>query len=89
MAKKENQYEAIANLLAADLVSIVNGMPESPTAPGKVKLTGEEQRLKYQQMRDDPQAWADIVAKHGREGAFLYWKEMEHKGYGDETSNSA
>lgn len=75
----KNPFDAILEQLVGNLVLTVNSMPVAGTVAGKVKLTKSEQQARYQAMRDDPQAWAQIVAQHGRDGAFSYWKKMEQQ----------
>jgi len=78
-AKVVNQFDTILNQLVGSLVRSVNEMPEAQAMAGKVKLTRAEQQARYLQNRDNPAFWNDIVAKHGRDGAFTYWQTMEKK----------
>ena len=82
-----NQFDVILNQLVGSLVRSVNEMPEAQAMAGKVKLTKAEQQARYQQERDNPSFWNDIVAKHGREGAFTYWQTMEKKNAPTETTS--
>jgi hypothetical protein len=79
MPKPENEFDALLRQLTGNLVMTVNSMPQAPSVAGKVKLTKAEQVARYQANKDNPGFWNDIVAKHGKEGAYLMWKDMSEK----------
>jgi len=74
-----NQFDTILNMLVGSLVRSVNEMPEAQAMAGKVRLTKAEQQARYLQNRDTPAFWNDIVAKHGKTGAYEFWREMERR----------
>jgi hypothetical protein len=81
--QQKNQFDQILEQLVGNLVLTVNSMPVAGAMAGKVKLTKAEQRARYLQNRDTPAFWNDIVAKHGKNGAYEYWKQMSEKEQGN------
>lgn len=48
-------------------------------APGTKQVPDQEQVKQYLQMRNNDQAWQQIIQQHGLMGALTYRKEMEKK----------
>jgi hypothetical protein len=90
---QRDEWTAIINAAADELVKSVNGLPEATTPPyGKVKLTREEQQAMYHENKDNPAYWQKVVAAHGTEGAYKLWKQFARKepiDYGTQTQDSA
>jgi len=79
MARAENPLEVAVEKFADKLVSTVEGMPEEDKPFGSVELTAEEQIDQYLAMREDPQAFVEIIEEQGMRAAVDYVVAMEAK----------
>ena len=80
MPTEKNSLEVLSDQLSAWLVARVQAMPTAKVPFGARKLSGAEQWANYNAMKDDPQAWGDIVAKRGPEGAVEFFNAMTKLG---------
>lgn len=64
MPKTENSLEAIAERFSEGLVKTVEAMPEEERPFGAVELTPEEQMNEYMLIRENPQAFVELMREH-------------------------
>jgi hypothetical protein len=84
---RTNPLDDLADKLAASIKATLDAIPQASVPMGMKPVPMSEQKMRYRQMRDDPAAWADIVAQHGVEGAVDYWKSMEGNSGAAETQD--
>lgn len=75
MAK--NPLERLATLGAERMMRMTEKMPSDVEPLGAQKLSREEQIQRYTEVRDNPQAWSQIIAERGLDEAIKYWQTME------------
>ena len=75
--KTDNPLDELADEGAERIMSIVDSMPEQVDPMGEQKLTREEQLERYRAMRDDPQAWRNLLDEHGLKETIRYAKTMQ------------
>jgi hypothetical protein len=75
----DNYFDQAVRSLVDDMHRTVEsiGQGQKPQPFGTVKLNQQEQMDAYLQMRDDPQAWADILSKEGIRAFLEYASVME------------
>lgn len=76
MAK--NPFEPLAQVGAERMDAMIERAPTDIEPMGMKKLSKTEQVERYYaEVRDNPQAWMQIIQEHGLKGAIDYWKQME------------
>lgn len=72
----EGAIESIHGQLEARIKGTMRAM-QSEKAPGQKKISPQEQLSQYLEMRNDKNAWAEIIQKRGVKSALKYRKTME------------
>ncbi len=72
----EGAIDAIHGQLEARIKGTMTAM-RSEKAPGKKTIPAQQQLRAYLKMREDKNAWAEIIQKRGIKGALKYRKAME------------
>ena len=76
MAK--NPFDDLVQKAAERMAAIVDNAPNDVEPFGTKRLSRREQYERYMtEVRDNPQAWMQIIQEHGLKGAVDYWKQME------------
>lgn len=75
MAK--NPLDDVAQRAAERMSMMVDKLPEDIEPFAAQKLSRQEQLERYAEMRDNPQAWMQIIQENGLDSAIEYWKTME------------
>jgi hypothetical protein len=86
--KDQNQLNRLVDSLVLSIQKMMDNLPVAQTPFNQVKVPPLEQRVAYQQMRDDPEAWTKVLSEHGVQGAIDYWKAMEGQGNGSKASKA-
>jgi Asp-tRNA(Asn)/Glu-tRNA(Gln) amidotransferase A subunit family amidase len=73
----ENAYEDEVEDLSNVLYRAAKELPKEPRPFGAVDLTEEEQLQRYIEMREDVNAWVEIIEEEGLGPSVEYATEME------------
>ena len=68
----------------AELLETLESLPEAEVPFASVKLTPEERMERYTEMRDDPDAWAEMLKERGWPDTLEYARTMERQYRGGE-----
>ena len=79
MAKTvQNEVEQIVDRVVDEMNRTLEGIPESEPF-GTEKLSPMEQLQRYLEMRDDFQAWAELMEEQGMKATLRYATTMERR----------
>ena len=76
---KINEFDVLVDTFVDQLVAEIEGFAEADRPFGERKLSREDQMVRYEKMRDDPQAWTDLIEQRGHEAAWKYALAMEKR----------
>jgi hypothetical protein len=71
-----NSYEQIALDAGDAMARLLDELPQAERPIGAVPLSADEQLLRWQAMRDDKDAWSDMIASRGLKPTLDYAKAM-------------
>jgi len=74
---KGNEIEELLEHLTDAIVADVEALPEAKAPFGQVRLTREQQMMRYLRERDDPAAWAKRLSEQGLDATLAYARAME------------
>jgi len=74
---KVNLLEEDLERMVAELQATLESVPEATVPFDSVKLTPVERRQRYAEMRDNPEAWTEMLKERGFTDTFRYAKTME------------
>ena len=77
MTPKENPLEQYRDALVDRILADVDAYEEAPRPFEAVELSQAEQLERYGQIRDNPQAWAQLIQEQGLESTLRYSNMME------------
>ena len=78
--KKVDRFELAVDKLHSALSAHIDRVAtymRNEAPPGARKQPADERLAQYLPMREDPNAWAQIVQQHGIKGALDYYRTME------------
>jgi hypothetical protein len=75
--KTEHPLDRLTNKLTDSIMQSIDHLPEAEIPFASVELSKEEQLEQYMEIRDDPQAWFDLLMEKGLKPVVEYAKAME------------
>lgn len=76
---KVNLLEEDMERMVAELEATLESMPEAAVPFGSVKLTPDERKQRYASMREDPEAWTEMLQERGYPDTIKYARTMERQ----------
>jgi len=69
----------LLDAFVAELLEAIEAVPEAQVPFASVKLSPEERMERYTEMRDNPQAWTEMLGDRGWPDTMEYARTMERK----------
>jgi len=76
---KVNLLEEDMERMVAELQATLESMPSASVPFDSVKLSPAERRQRYASMREDPEAWTEMLKERGYPDTIRYAKTMERQ----------
>jgi len=77
--RKVNLFEEDLERMVGELAETLESLPEAQTPFASVRLTPAERRERYATMREDPEAWTEMLKERGYPDTLKYARTMERQ----------